>query len=278
MRERELELEIARLNAEIETLRGEAQPTDSAARFLAMAANTVDLAMEDARREADELAAEVSAEAEARRDAATRIAEEAEVRAEALRQEVDQSQIVVRKAALDADQIRTAAKQEAAELVTAERTRLADELEVLSGVRVALEEERGALESYHEELQRRVHELAESMVAFMTTEPPIGAVQAIDDRNAPTLGSTDGLSTESAHAEETPMRGDPFGRATDSEQEGSTALFGAHGAPLIQAMSPQLLAAALADDGREDEHVRVFNDGDEAADASRDWLLRSDQY
>ena len=85
MRERELELEIARLNAEIETLRGEAEPTDSAARFLAMAASTVDQAMADARREADEFAAEISAEAEARRDEATRIAEEAEVRAQTLR-------------------------------------------------------------------------------------------------------------------------------------------------------------------------------------------------
>ena len=87
MRARELEIEVARLNAELETLRGEGEPTDIAARFLTMAASTVDQAMEQARTEADELAAEVSAAAEARRDEATRIADEAEARTESLRAE-----------------------------------------------------------------------------------------------------------------------------------------------------------------------------------------------
>ena len=87
MRARELEIEVARLNAELETLRGEGEPTDIAARFLSMAASTVDQALTDARREADELAIEVSAAAEARRDEATRIAEEAEARTDALKSE-----------------------------------------------------------------------------------------------------------------------------------------------------------------------------------------------
>lgn len=205
MRERELELEVARLNAELESMRGEGEPTDIAARFLAMAASTVDLAMEEARREADELATEISAEAEARRDEATRLAEEAAVRAETLREQADQSETVVRQAEQSAEEIRAAAEREAEELVTTERVRLADELEVLSEVRTALEEERNALESYHEELQRRVQELAESMVAFMTTEPPLGAVPALDDLAAPELGVPEAVDADEAAAEPAEM-------------------------------------------------------------------------
>jgi len=178
LRERELELEIARLNAEIETLRGDHQPTDVAARFLAMAASTVDQAMEEARRDVAELAAEASADAEARRDEAKRSADEAELRALTLRAEAEQTEMMVNQARAEANGILAVAEREAAGLVAAERSRVADELEVLSGVRVALEEEREALESYHDELKRRVQELAESMVAFMTTEPPLGTIES----------------------------------------------------------------------------------------------------
>ncbi|MEO0494245.1 MAG: hypothetical protein AAF081_12600 [Actinomycetota bacterium] len=187
MRARELEIEVARLNAELETVRGEGEPTDIAARFLGMAATTVDQAMTDARREADELAAEVSAAAEARRDEATRIAEEAEARTDALRSEAADHESVVEQARSDAADITAAAEAEAEALIAAERTRVADEIERLSSVRTALEDERGALEAYHDELKRRVQELAESMVSFMTTEPPIAAAAAIEDLTAPEL-------------------------------------------------------------------------------------------
>ncbi len=44
-RERELEIEVARLNAELETLR-DGDETEATSRFLAMAAATVDRAVE----------------------------------------------------------------------------------------------------------------------------------------------------------------------------------------------------------------------------------------
>ena len=55
-RERELEVELARVSAQLEAMQG-GDLMQTTSRFLEMAANTVDLAMADARREADELAA-----------------------------------------------------------------------------------------------------------------------------------------------------------------------------------------------------------------------------
>lgn len=156
MREHELELEVARLEAELETLRGDERPTTVAARFLAMAASTVDKAMNEARREVDEFASE-------------------------------HGESIVRQAEADADEIRSNAAQEAAALVATERSRVADEIKSLSDVRAALEQERQALEAYHRELRRRVQELAESMVAFMTTEAPIGEEPAIEGPLVPPL-------------------------------------------------------------------------------------------
>ena len=156
MRERELELEVARLEAELETLRGDERPTTVAARFLAMAASTVDKAMDEARREVGEFASE-------------------------------HGESIVRQAEADADEIRASAAQEVAALVASERSRVADEIESLSDVRAALEQERQALEAYHRELRRRVQELAESMVAFMTTEAPIGEEPAIEGPLVPPL-------------------------------------------------------------------------------------------
>ncbi len=172
-RERELELEVARLKAELETLRGE-DPAAATSRFLEMAAATVDLAVADARREADEIVEEVSAQAEARRDEATRVAAEAEALAEKMLAEADRYQIVIDEAAEEANSIRAAAETEAANLIATERVKVAEEVAALAEVREALETERGALESYHETLRRRVQELAESMVSFMTTEAPLG--------------------------------------------------------------------------------------------------------
>ncbi|MEZ5165991.1 MAG: hypothetical protein R2695_05685 [Acidimicrobiales bacterium] len=68
-RERELEIEVARLKAEVDALKGE-DPVAATSRFLAMAADTVDRVVADARREADEIVEEISAQAEARRDEA----------------------------------------------------------------------------------------------------------------------------------------------------------------------------------------------------------------
>lgn len=187
MRERELEVEVAHLQAELEAARG-GDAVEATSRFLTMAANTVDMAMEDARREADDLAAEVSADAEARRDEATRLAAEAEARAAALRNEAENHEAVLAAAAEAALRIKADAEAEASNLVAVERTKVAGEIEALTAVRGALEDERGALETYHEELRRRVQELAESMVSFMTTEPPIAAA-SLDGFVAPPLAS-----------------------------------------------------------------------------------------
>jgi hypothetical protein len=172
-RERELELEVGRLKAELETLQGD-DPAAATSRFLAMAAATVDLAVADARREADEIVEEVSAQAEARRDEATRVAAEAEALAEQMLEDADRCQSVIDEAAAEAASIRAAAEVEAANLVAKEREKVAEEVSALAEVREALETERGALESYHETLRRRVQELAESMVSFMTSEAPLG--------------------------------------------------------------------------------------------------------
>ncbi|MEM9202338.1 MAG: hypothetical protein AAGC53_11780 [Actinomycetota bacterium] len=184
MRERELEVEVARLTAELAVVKGAAEPAETAARFLAMAASTVDQAMADARREVDEMATEVTAAAEARRDEATRVAEQVEAHTEALKVEAHNQQQRTVAARQEAEQIKASAAQQ----INAERARVADEVERLSDVRTALESERGALESYHEELKRRVQELAESMVSFMTTEPPLAAVTAIDELAKPAIG------------------------------------------------------------------------------------------
>ena len=279
MRERELELEIARLNAEIDTLRGEGLPTDVGARFLAMAASTVDQAMREARREIDEFAAEASAEAEARREEATRSAEEADRRATALRAEAEQSETIVRQAEAEADDIRAIAEQEAADLVVAERSRAASELEALSGVRTALEDERESLDSYHAVLQRRVQDLAESMVAFMTTEPPLRAAGAVENPAAAALEAmseremcpVEPVADRVTMTEEvSPAVGGLFGRATEEEQRSSTGLF--------EQTAPEELADAVADEDHADERFRSFIAGDDGNDPSRDWLLRSEQH
>lgn len=187
-RERELEIEVARLQAELDTLRGE-DPSATTSRFLAMAAATVDQAVEDARREADEIVEEVSAQAEARRDEATRVAAEAEAMAEELLADADRAQERIDAANEEAEAIKAAAGEEAEALVQSEREKVAVEVEALAEVRTALEDERGALESYHDELRSRVQELAETMVSFMSTELPAGAGSSIESLVTPQLES-----------------------------------------------------------------------------------------
>ncbi len=250
MRERELELEVARLQAELEAANG-MDAGDAASRFLTLAASTVDAALADARREADELVAEVTADAEARRDEATRLAAEAEARADAMRSEAENHESIVTAAHDTAGQIRSDAETEAANLIATERARVVEEIESLSEVREALEGEREALESYHGELRRRVQELAESMVIFMTTEPPIAATAALEELISPEeLTAPEELAAEEAivdvpleqMVEEVTSDGDPIDAdisfevpvtdfAADPDAAAPTALFG--GAPIV---------------------------------------------
>ncbi|MEQ8841761.1 MAG: hypothetical protein RIB98_12350 [Acidimicrobiales bacterium] len=185
-REQELEVEVARLQAELDTLRGD-DPSLVTSRFLSMAAATVDQAVADARREADEIVEEVSAQAEARRDEATRVAAEAEALAEQKLEEADRAQEAVDAATEQAESIKAAATKEAAAHVAIERQKVAAELEAFAAVRAALDEERVALETYHEKLRKGVQDLAQSMVSFMGTELPDGSISAIDDLVSPQL-------------------------------------------------------------------------------------------
>ncbi|MEZ5247012.1 MAG: hypothetical protein R2707_18120 [Acidimicrobiales bacterium] len=179
-REQELELEVARLKAELETLRGD-DPTAVTSRFLTMAAETVDRAVADARREADEIVEEISAEAEARRDEATRVAAEAEAMAEQLLADADRAQEAVEEATEKAAAITAEAEREAEAIVAAEREKIALEVEAVAEIRLALDEERAALDGYHESLRRRVEELANSMVSFMHTELPAGDLKVLGE-------------------------------------------------------------------------------------------------
>ena len=272
MRERELEVEIARLKAELEVLGGGAEPTEIAARFLAMAANTVDQAIAAAREEADDIVSGVAAEADARRAEAERM------------------------------------KAEAADHLHVERARVADEVERLAEVRSALENERTVLERYHEELKRRVQQLAESMVSFMTTEPPLAAIDelaalaldpdtaAVDPglarRNLPLEDASVGEAVSEPLADQEELvvpirrRSGLFARSWGREggaapmaphaPTGDDGVFGASASQLIEQISPERLAAALAEDLDEDARFRSFLDGDGERDPSRDWLLRTE--
>lgn len=180
-RERELELEVARLQAELDMARGE-DPTVVSTRLLSLAAETAERAVADARREADEIVEEISSQAEARRDEATRVAAEAEAIAEEKLAEADRAQRAVDAANEEAAAIKAAAEDEAAEIIAAERQMLAAEAEAFAEVRSALNEERVALETYHDSLRQRVKELAESMVSFMDNDlslPPVGTPGAL---------------------------------------------------------------------------------------------------
>ncbi len=271
-----MDAETPRFNAgsmrEREVLGGGAEPTEIAARFLAMAANTVDQAIAAAREEADDIVSGVAAEAEARRAEAERM------------------------------------KAEAADHLQVERARVADEVERLAEVRSALENERTVLERYHEELKRRVQQLAESMVSFMTTEPPLAAIDelaalaldpdtaAVDPglarRDLPLEDASVGDAAAEASADQEELavpirrRSGLFARSWGREggaapraphaPTGDDGVFGASASQLIEQISPERLAAALAEDLDEDARFRSFLDGDGERDPSRDWLLRTE--
>jgi hypothetical protein len=192
-REQELEIEVARLQAEIDTLRGD-DPTAVTSRFLTMAAETVDKAVADARREADEIVEEISSEAEARRDEATRVAAEAEAMAEQLLAKADRAQEAVADANQQAAEIKAEAEAEAAAIVAAEREKISLEIEAVAEIRSALDDERVALDSYHGSLRSRVQELAVSMVAFMQTELPPVDNDALEGTALGASGGEDGAS------------------------------------------------------------------------------------
>ena len=185
-RERDLELEVARLTAELETLRGDDESA-ATTRLLAMASQTVDRVVADARREADEIVVEVSAQAEARRDEATRVAAEAEAMAEKFLAEADKAQEVIDEASEEAATIRAEAEEVAA-AVAVERERVDAEEAALEETRAMLEAERDTIESSAEDLRRRVQELATSIVTFMSADLPDGETK-IEDRAVPQLES-----------------------------------------------------------------------------------------
>ena len=225
-REQELEIELARLQAELDTLRGD-DPTAVTSRFLKMAAETVDKAVADARREADEIVEEISSEAEARRDEATRVASEAEAMAEQLLAEADRAQEAVAEANDKAAEIKADAEAAAAVIVAVEHEKIAVEIETVAEIRGALNDERVALESYHRTLRSRIQELAVSMVSFMQTElPPV-------DKDA----------LEEGALEDTSPEGSTAAQPADDETESS-----AESGDLLDAPPPAVDVQAAADD------------------------------
>lgn len=182
-RERELQLEVGRLTAELNMVRGE-EPTVATSRFLAMAAATVDQAVAAARREADEIVEEICAQAELRRDEATRVAAEAEALAVAKRAEADDAQSVIDAAHSEAKSIQLSAEIEAERWAEGERAKVAEqvaaELAKVDVVREELMEEQVSLEGYHQVLKGRVQDLAETMVSFMSNQPSVGAVATME--------------------------------------------------------------------------------------------------
>jgi len=229
-RERELELEVARMNAEIADLRGDGS-VEATSRFLAMAASTIDVAMDEARQESDK------AKAKAAEITSTALAEVVEIKAKA--------------------------EAEAMALVDNERRQVADEIDALQEVRAALESERHELEDYHSELRRRVQELAESMVSFMSTEPPIASVSVVEE-----------LATPELHETNPPAE---FSGIPVVEVEQGSSMFSRAGSWLEAANddpSPaDMMAANSVADMVEDQKFEAFIGGDEN-DKSRDWLLQ----
>jgi len=237
-RERQLELDVARLEAQVADLRGSGA-VESASRLLAMAASTIDVAMAEAKQESSKARAEA-----------------AELTSAALAEVVE---------------IKARAESEAMALVDTERRRVADEIDALQEVRTALESERHDLENYHSELRRRVQELAESMVAFMSTEPPIAALSVIDGLNTPEIDET----TEAAPSE--------FSGVPVVEVDQGPSMFRQAGkwldAPLAEAPAEQLSTPHsvddLVEDMAEERRFEAFIDGDEN-DKSRSWLLHQE--
>jgi hypothetical protein len=244
-RERELELELARVSAELESMQG-GDLMQTTSRFLEMAANTVDLAMADARREADELAAEISADAERRRDDAVRIASEAETTAARLQAEATDSEAtaaaaraaaqqvtlgakrdletaraeaeeIIDEACTEAEKLESAAATAAAEIIEQARAQAREELEVLTNARAELERERASMREYNGRLGTRVQDLADSMVAFMTMESPLTGISLgayapgeLDAAGAPPAPASS-ASTDAEVTPAEPVESEPLG-------------------------------------------------------------------
>lgn len=91
-----LEVEVARLTAELEEARG-ADPVQSTSRFLTLAAATIDQAMDDVHGEVERASARASAQAQERAAEAERRAAEAQAEAESARAAAAQVTIAARR-------------------------------------------------------------------------------------------------------------------------------------------------------------------------------------
>jgi len=229
-REMALDLEVARLKAEIADLRGDGS-VEATSRFLALAASTIDVAMDEARQEADKARAQAS-----------------EITSSAL---------------ADAVAIKAKADCDALAIVDDERRQVADEIDALHQVRAALESERRDLEDYHSELRHRVQVLAESMVSFMSTEPPIAAMTVIEEMAPPEAPEV--------------MPTAEFSGVPVMEVEQSPSMFNRAGnwleSPRNQPPTAEMASARNVDEMVEEQKFEAFIDGDED-DKSRDWLLQ----
>jgi hypothetical protein len=222
----ELEIEVARLAAELDEARG-GDAVAATSRFLQLAASTIDRAVADMSNEAESAVVEARGEiqrlraeaersaaearAEAERAAAAAMAEAEAARAAAAqvtvgaRRELEQARTTAmtlaeeaaavaeetqRHARNEADQIIAKARDEASTAVVYERQRLAREVDALTGVREALIKERQALEEYHTQLQTRVRELAQAMVSFMSAGSSGGGLDALANLTTPEIGSS----------------------------------------------------------------------------------------
>ncbi|MFQ5556543.1 MAG: hypothetical protein ACE5GB_03410 [Acidimicrobiales bacterium] len=187
-----LEVEVARLTAELEEARG-ADPVQSTSRFLTLAAATIDQAMDDVRGEVERASARASAQAQERAAEAERRAAEAQAEAESARAAAAQVTIAARReleeAMTEAERLLRDARVEAGSVLVVERERVGREVEALAGVRAALVAERRSLETYHDELRARVQGLAEAMVSFMSSERDPDALEALQNLALPEIES-----------------------------------------------------------------------------------------
>jgi hypothetical protein len=189
----ELEIEVARLDAELNEARG-GDAVSGASRFLSIAAATIDQAVSEVTQEAETAVAKLRIDIEQSQVEARQAVAAARVEAEATRAAAAQATVDARmelekartsamtvseEAAAAAEETKRHAKAEAEQtLATAnddakmamvsERQRFTREVDALTDVREALVKERHALEQYHLQVQARVRELAQAMVSFMT--------------------------------------------------------------------------------------------------------------
>ena len=204
LRVHQLEVEVARLQAELDTLQG-ADPSATSSRLLAMAASTVDAAMVDLEQQAA-VSMERAHQAEATAEAAIHETDAAKAAAAqvtiAARQELEEARAEARKlaaearaqaeevaaaAAYHAERLRREAQGPVGDSLAGERERLNREIEALTGVREALMQERLALEKYHDKLRDQVEDLAQAMVSFMGVDASPESVAKIQGMPVPEI-------------------------------------------------------------------------------------------